>query len=125
MRFYNKSTEKPINTNAGFDAGSKSGSLTKFRKRSISLSKLKFMNEEGAVKSQNNFLTNNKSLGKTLPQDNLQKNPSLSNTMNNQTKKDFLKLDINRKTRLKKKGQTLTVWEKNSEKINFENKITK
>lgn len=83
------------------------------------------MNEEGVVKSQNNFLTNNKSLGKTLPQDNLQKNPSLYNTMNNQTKKDFLKLDINRKTRLKKKGQTLTVWEKNSEKINFENKITK
>jgi hypothetical protein len=77
------------------------------------------MNEEGVVKTQNNFLTNNKSLGKTLPQDNFQKNPSLYNTMNNQTKKDFLKLDINRKTRLKKKGQTLTVWEKNSEKINF------
>jgi hypothetical protein len=77
------------------------------------------MNEEGVVKTQNNFLTNNKSLGKTLPQDNFQKNPSLYNTMNNQTKKDFLKLDINRKTRLKKKGQTMTVWEKNSEKINF------
>jgi hypothetical protein len=68
------------------------------------------MNEEGVVKTQNNFLTNNKPLGKTLPQDNFQKNPSLYNTMNNQTKKDFLKLDINRKTRLKKKGQTLTVW---------------
>lgn len=30
--------------------------------------------------------------------------------MNAQTKKDFLKLDINRKTKLKKKGQTLTIW---------------
>lgn len=47
------------------------------------------------------------------------------NNMANQAKKDFLKLDINRKTKLKKKGQTLTIWEKNSEKINFENKIAK
>ena len=45
--------------------------------------------------------------------------------MNNQSKKEFFKLDINRKTKLKKKGQTLTIWEKNSEKITFEKKITK
>lgn len=50
-----------------------------------------------------------------------------NNTNNNaynlsvlQAKRDFLKLDINRKTRLKKKGQTtMTVWEKNTEKITF------
>ncbi len=30
--------------------------------------------------------------------------------MNTQNKKDFLKLDINRKTKLKKKGQTLSIW---------------
>lgn len=37
-----------------------------------------------------------------------------------QARKDFLKLDISNKNRLKKKGQTtMTVWEKNSQKITF------
>lgn len=42
-------------------------------------------------------------------------NNNAYNLGNLQAKKDFLKLDINRKNRLKKKGQTtMTVWEKNS-----------
>ena len=42
-------------------------------------------------------------------------NNNAYNLTNIQAKKDFLKLDINRKNRLKKKGQTtMTVWQKNS-----------
>lgn len=38
-------------------------------------------------------------------------NNNAYNLTNLQAKKDFLKLDINRKNRLKKKGQTtMTVW---------------
>ena len=38
-------------------------------------------------------------------------NNNAYNLTNIQAKKDFLKLDINRKNRLKKKGQTtMTVW---------------
>ena len=42
-------------------------------------------------------------------------NNNAYNLTNIQAKKDFLKLDINRKNRLKKKGQTtMTLWQKNS-----------
>jgi hypothetical protein len=114
---YNKSTEK---TSSQSSSVQKSVSLNKFRKRSISFTKLKNLNQDGLEKeAQNAFNVNlKKSLHKDLAS-------TTYNNLNNDARKDFLKLDINRKTKLKKKGQTLTIWEKNSEKITFEKKIAK
>lgn len=112
---YNKSTDKASSNISGVQ---KSVSLNKFRKRSISFTKLKTLNEDGLEK-QNVFNVN---LKKSLHKD---MGTTTYNALNNQARKDFLKLDINRKTKLKKKGQTMTIWEKNSEKITFENKIGK
>jgi hypothetical protein len=114
---HNKSTEKVSSLASGVQ---KNLSLNKFRKRSISFTKLKTLNEDGLEKQTQNVFNVNmkKSLHKDMA-------TTTYNALSNQAKKDFLKLDINRKTKLKKKGQTLTIWEKNSEKITFENKIAK